>query len=165
MPSKKRPGRTKPTAARRATARKKSTKPPTQGEWPLRERKSQHHDPRALGRGTSGGARWKPGDPPRKKKPARVLTAAQSKRLELLRENGKDITSVAEYLTAHGYPCTRQHVSDVIHTKWKFWHTNDRVIDGFCAVTHSTRASAWPDLPSQPNAVNAARTAYTGTEG
>jgi hypothetical protein len=134
MPSKKRPG-TKPKrhAAGRVTARRQTPTPSAV--------------PRSGPRGKSG-TRWKPGDPPRDRKAPRVLAPEVQNRLDLLRVAGKDITAVAEYLDDQGKPRTRQSVSDVIHRKWKYWHTNDDVIDAVCAVASCTVAQAWSDLPN-----------------
>lgn len=131
MSSKKRPG-TKRQAAGRVPAR--------------RQTKAAADVPRSGPRGKSG-IRWKPGDPPRERKPPRTLAPEVQNRLDLLRVAGKDITAVAEYLDGQGKPRTRQSVSDVIHKKWKFWHTNEDVIDAVCVVASCTVAQAWPDLP------------------
>lgn len=153
MPSKHRPG----TKATRRAARHPIAKHP---KHPKRTKstKSKRRStlamvdatpaavPRSGPRG-AGGTRWKPGDAPRERKPPKVLAPEVARRIELLREQGYDITSVAEYLTQIGTPRTRQHVSDVIHRKWRYWHTNDAAIDAFCAVTGTTRDVAWPDLP------------------
>lgn len=82
-----------------------------------------------------------PRRPPGEREP---LTVAQDNRYSLMRRNGVTQQSIADHLAAKRIEVARQTVGAVILNKF----VNDDIIDAFCELTKTSRADAWPDVPS-----------------